>query len=598
MTKFRDKLNNSMDNFYVPILDDPDYDDVFYDYYDQVHEELLRKKRESSKESSSINEEEFRKEFRRFHEDMKYEKHLYFRSGPPPEPVYHTVSPKKETKEKPMSSEAETILRDALKKAKETIQEQNEVLQQLLAAPTSRGYVVQYDTFKVLVSIPGAGLVEVLFPHKEVNGKNLGKLIKNGCMVRVQMDPVPAIQDVLPLNLDAGSTGDVVTVTKDGNNSECEVEFNGSNRIVRFGSDIKIPEVGERLLVDGDCHVAIRNLGVDASKFSFQGITGVDWDDIGGLHTAKEALQEAIELPFLHPDLYSLYGKKNIKGVLLYGPPGCGKTMLAKAAATSLSKLHSRTQAATGFIYVKGPELLNKFVGNTEAQVRSLFAQARKHQKKHGYPAVIFIDEADALLGVRGSREGMGIESTVVPQFLAEMDGLDDTGAIVLLATNRPDSLDSAVTRDGRIDTKVQVTRPSQSDAVNIFKLYLKGKPLVNFSEDEMATLAAKFLYSADYRMYEINHGAAYVTLGNMVNGAMIAGMVDKASTIALRRDLANAKQSGDKPRGITVEDLAQAAKSIYEQTRHLNHAEEVREFVELNQLSANQISKAQNAAA
>ena len=492
-----------------------------------------------------------------------------------------------------MYSRTEEILRKALEEAKEKIQEQDAILKQLLDAPTARGYVVSARTDRVLVSVPGTGLVEVLFPYQKVHGKDLSRLIKNGSMVRMQMDPTPAIIDVLAIG---DNTGDLVIASKEGKNNECEVDWQGTTRIIRFGSDVKLPEVGDRLLVDAECHVAIRNLGPDESKFSFQGVTGIAWDQIGGLHLAKDTLKEAIELPFKFPELYKRYNKKIVKGVLLYGPPGCGKTLLAKATATALSKVHNRTQTDTGFIYVKGPEMLDRFVGNTEAQVRSLFARARKHHKKNGYPAVIFIDEADAILGKRGSRPNMGIESTVVPQFLAEMDGLDETGAVVLLATNRPDSLDSAVTRDGRIDRKVRVTRPNQKEAEEIFKLYLTGQPIHELSVDEMAAQAAAYLYSDAYTMYDLfsdNRNRIQFKLANMVNGAMIAGMVDKATTIALRREIDSMGNVYD-VHGISLDDMHQAANAIYTQNFHLNHEEEVQEYVEAQNFQVAHIIKSQ----
>lgn len=477
-------------------------------------------------------------------------------------------------------------LREALSEAKKVIQKQNEILEQLTAAPTMQGYVVSISKKgsyrKVLTSSP-KGLLEVEFPRDSF-AKDLGV----GSLVRLTTEP-PAILDLLDPD---ALTGNIAVAVKEGSNGECMVDWQGATRILRYGFS-KVPEAGDRMMVDDGCNIALRNIGPDESKFGFHGETGVSWADIGGLTEAKEALQEAIELPYKHPELYKAYGKKVTKGVMLYGPPGCGKTLLAKAVATALAKTHGAQAKSTGFIYVKGPELLDKYVGQTEAQIRSLFARARKHFQKNGYPAVLFIDEADALLSTRGSREGMGIETTVVPQFLSEMDGLDVSGAIVLLATNRPDTLDSAVTRDGRIDRKVRVTRPDQKGAEEIFELYLKSRPIdKSLTTQFLAQKSAELLFDPSFKIYDLLFKSEKVatpfTLGNLVNGAMISGMVDKASTFALRREI----KSGTKMKGLQVEDLVAAAKMLLTENFHVNHDVEIQEHCELVGKSVDKIFK------
>lgn len=495
--------------------------------------------------------------------------------------------------------EENRILRKAVDDAKKKLAQQDAAIKQLLAQPTAQGVVINVRGGRVLVSAP-QGLMEVAFPYEKVDGKYLGDLVKPGAPIRLVAHPesgILAIVDVLSLD---DWFGDLAVASKESKNGEVEVEWQGNTRVIRIGAGIKKPEPGDRLMVDDKVTVALKNLGPDETKFSFQGASTVAWNDIGGLEDAKRILVESIELPHQYPDLFKLYNKKQVKGVLLYGPPGCGKTMLGKATASSLAKSHGKQATSTGFIYVKGPELLDKFVGNSEAHIRGLFARARKHQKLHGYPAVLFIDEGDAVLGKRDGRPGMGIEATTVPQFLAEMDGLDETGPIVLIATNRPDSLDSAVTRDGRVDQKVQVTRPDKSGANEIFKLYLSKVPLVaGLDVNEAAEFAAGLMYDSKFEFYNLfnsNGTKVNFTLAGLSNGAMIAGVVDKATMQAMQRDIAAAQRKLHNERGVTLEDIRLSIEDTYRQNKHLNHEVEVKEFVESNQLSIDRIIKAQAA--
>lgn len=253
----------------------------------------------------------------------------------------------------------------------------------------------------------------------------------------------------------------------------------------------------------------------------------------------------------------------------------CGKTMLGKAAATAHAEVHG-AKGAGAFFYVKGPELLNMYVGNTERQIRELFQRARLHKKKNGYPAVIFIDEADAILGKRGSREGF-MSSTVVPQFLAEMDGVVESGALVLLSTNRADVLDPAIVRDGRIDRRIRITRPGKEDAKDILSKYLRDLPL-SMGVDSAAEVAADSVYDEELRLYTVQRkmgGAArHLTLGHITSGAILAGVVDRATSLAIRREL-----DGGHGR-VVKEDLIAAARLTFEQCKGVNHEDEIAEFV------------------
>lgn len=354
-----------------------------------------------------------------------------------------------------------------------------------------------------------------------------------------------------------------------------EVDYEASPRVVFTGEHENPLEKGDRVILDGSGSVIVRNLGKEEQRFRFTAETNVTWNDIGGLHEAKKQMIEAVELPSKHPELFKHYNKRPIKGVLLYGPPGCGKTMLAKATASALSSTDT-----PGLIYVKGPEVLDRYVGVAEATVRSLFERARFHKEQHGTPAVVFIDEADAILGKRGSGISSDVERTIVPMFLTEMDGLEDSGALVILATNRSDILDPAIVRDGRIDRKIKIDRPTPESAIDIFNIHLKNVPTQKGCKREaMAELGSNELFAPTRVLYQVRtstRGVLDFTLGRIVNGAMIASAVDQASSIALHRDL----ESGKKPLGVGPNDLVQAIDGIEKQVRDLNHADDLAEFV------------------
>lgn len=260
----------------------------------------------------------------------------------------------------------------------------------------------------------------------------------------------------------------------------------------------------------------------------------------------------------------------------------CGKTMLAKAAVSSLSQIYKKEGADTAFIYVKGPELLNKYVGESESRVRQLFVRAKEHYLKYGYPAVVFIDEADSLLAARGrdNSKVSGMEHTIVPMFLAEMDGLEDSHALVILATNRPDVLDPAIVRDGRIDRKIKITRPTEDSAKDILLSNLKKSPVAKGnSYDELAEIAITDLFSTERALYdiELKDGTVHqMLLSDTINGAMIAGIADYALTFAMRRDMEKGKTTG-----LTVEDIVKAVDMIDSQGKDLDHRNELEDFCE-----------------
>jgi ATP-dependent 26S proteasome regulatory subunit len=260
----------------------------------------------------------------------------------------------------------------------------------------------------------------------------------------------------------------------------------------------------------------------------------------------------------------------------------CGKTMLAKAAATAIADLHGRGSAATGFCYIRGPELLNKFVGDSEQGLRRTFEGARAHYREHGYPAILCFDEADAILGRRGAGRQEGMERTMVPMFLAEMDGIEETGAFVMVLTNRPDTLDPAVVREGRLDLKILMKRPGEPECAAILARQLTGVPLdiedVTSRRDAMGEIGAREIFAPRHAVYCIRtksgKGDRRVNLSHWASGAMCGGLVSRATTLAIRRERETGEESG-----ITPGDLAKAADQLCGEHRILDHAPDLEEI-------------------
>ncbi len=302
----------------------------------------------------------------------------------------------------------------------------------------------------------------------------------------------------------------------------------------------------------------------------------VTWDDICGQVKAKAAMLEAIEQPVKHSDLYKRFGRRPSKGVLLYGPPGNGKTLLAKAAAGAIAQLFGDVRTrARGFISVKGPELINMYAGETERRIRRLFAEAKDHKRDTGFPAIIFLDEAEALLSARGSGRAWWMDG-FVQQFLTEMDGFDDSSAIVVLATNRPDVLDPAIVRDGRIDRRIHVGAPCREDASAIFRLNLGGRPLVGELEDIVAA-ASTALFDPKHVLYRVhlaeNGGTKNIALHNVTSCAQVVGIVERATSRAIDRAIRGGSE------GIEASDLIAEVASTLEESRVLSHKDQVLDF-------------------
>lgn len=448
-------------------------------------------------------------------------------------------------------------------KLREELKRSAEFIESLKAKPLILGSVIRVRDKKVTIQAMGK-IVEV----------NKTCEMKAGQSVRV----LPDTMQIMSVVEDDQPAGEILKVARIVRPGLCEITRAGTERTVGYEGKL---EEGDRIVLDPTGSVVVENLGKPPDECVLTEPTGISWDDVGGLEIAKRELREAIEGPIKNKAIYEKFGRRPVRGVMLSGPPGCGKTMLGKAAATALAELHGDASKGA-FMYVKGPELLNMFVGNTEANIRRIFDNARDHKKKHGFPALIFLDEADAVLGSRGGmdRGGLvGMERTTVPQFLSEMDGLEDSGAIVILATNRPTSLDPAIVRDGRIDRRIRVTRPNKMDSVAILSNALKKAPIHKGAKlKQLATLGASSIFAEHRKLWEgmlKDKREIVLHLSHTVSGAMLVGVADRAVAAAMRRELEGGAE------GVSTEDIEAAVDAVFEEAKHVNHSDEIAEMLE-----------------
>ena len=276
----------------------------------------------------------------------------------------------------------------------------------------------------------------------------------------------------------------------------------------------------------------------------------VSYADIGGLAEQIEQIRDAVEMPFLHSELYREHGLRAPKGILLYGPPGCGKTMIAKAVASSLSE---DTASGAYFLNIKGPELLNKYVGETERHIRVIFSRARERASS-GNPVVVFFDEMEALFRTRGTGVSSDVETTIVPQLLAEIDGVESLDNVIVIgASNREDMIDPAILRPGRLDVKIRVQRPSAEGAREILRIHLGEQVPIRGSLVQHHGGPA----AAREALIDAVVTALYPDQAGFMSGAVLSNIVDRAKKAAIKEFLA--LEEDPEAKGITVEHLLAA---------------------------------------
>ena len=391
------------------------------------------------------------------------------------------------------------------------------------------------------------------------------------------------------LALEFEQTGEVVSLKEILADGERALVMGNADeeRVVRLAEPLIGLKIrpGDSLLLDGRSgYVYERVPKSEVEELVLEEVPDIDYDSIGGLRQQIESIRDAVELPYLHPEIFIEHELKPPKGVLLYGPPGCGKTMIAKAVAASLAKKVTERTGEEGrsfFLNIKGPELLNKYVGETERHIRLVFQRARE-KANEGTPVIIFFDEMDSLFRTRGTGVSSDVENTIVPQLLSEIDGVEGLeNVLVIGASNREDMIDPAILRPGRLDVKIKIERPDAESARDIFSKYLTaGLPLhaddlAEWNGDRQAcvsgmiqrTVERMYTESEDNQFLEVtyaNGDKEILYFKDFNSGAMIQNIVDRAKKMAIK-DLLEHEQ-----RGLRVQHMLQACLDEFKENEDL----------------------------
>ncbi|MCL2395443.1 MAG: proteasome ATPase [Acidimicrobiaceae bacterium] len=471
-----------------------------------------------------------------------------------------------------------------LREAREHIAALREEVDKLTQPPSAYGTFLGHNDDGTVDVFSGGRKMRVAL-HPELVGGDLEKELRRGQEVVLN----ESLNVVLARSQEI--SGEVVTlkdVLDDGERAIIVARAD-DERVVELADHLQGIKLrsGDSMLMDSRTGLLLERLPRrEVEELILEEVPDVSYADVGGLDSQIEAITDAVELPFLYRDLFTEHRLPAPKGILLYGPPGCGKTLIAKAVANSLAKkvaeVSGDKEARSYFLNIKGPELLNKYVGETERQIRLVFQRARE-KSEEGVPVIVFFDEMDSLFRTRGSGISSDMEATIVPQLLAEIDGVETLkNVIVIGASNREDLIDPAILRPGRLDVKIKIERPDHDAATQIFGRYLtEDLPL---DDGEVAALGGGDRHKAVLGMIETTVSEMYrqdednqfleVTYQNgdkevmyykdFASGAMIENIVRRAKKLAIKRVIAGAG------RGIRTQDLVDSIKQEYKEHEDL----------------------------
>jgi proteasome-associated ATPase len=468
-------------------------------------------------------------------------------------------------------------LADTLREAREQIVALKEQVEKLASPPSGFGvFLESRNDGTVEIFAQGRKLRVSVSPEVEVDDLVRGQeLVLNEALNVIEAARFEVVGEVMTLK--ERIDGDRLLV----------IGRTDDEQVVRLSEPLAdIPlRAGDSLLVETRSGYALERLPrPEVEELVLEEVPDIDYTDIGGLGPQIEQIQDAVELPFLHADLFVEHELRPPKGILLYGPPGCGKTMIAKAVANSLAKRvaekEGRADARSYFLNIKGPELLNKYVGETERQIRLIFQRARE-KVEEGFPVIVFFDEMDSIFRTRGSGVSSDVETTIVPQLLSEIDGVETLKDVIVIgASNREDMIDPAILRPGRLDVKIKIERPDEDAAREIFRIYLHPRLPLHpdmVKEHDGEEEAVDWLVTETCRrMYAEEDGNKFleVTYANgdkevlyfkdFNSGAMIENVVSRAKKMAIKRYLDEGQ------RGIRADDLFQAIRDEFKENEDL----------------------------